>query len=389
MIWKMKIKRIFLSRKNQKHPRALGLIKSFQPEEILEISDLLEANHYLEQFADPFSEGKQSLFLTNFPGRFFEPCPCAKGYVNCGYWILSPVVGCPLDCSYCILQGYLNSYPIQVYLNLEDLFQEVERWEKRKVKARLRLGTGELADSLALEPELGYAKSLIEFFSSHTRCVFELKTKTDRVEPILNFKPSENIVISWSVNPKSAVENEEKGSASLEERLKAAGMLAEKGWRVGFHFDPILPEYGINDYLALVEQIFSAVPAGKIAWISLGMLRFPPKLKPIIKDRHPDSRILCGEMFPGKDNKLRYLRPIREKFYRALSRRIRDHSPKTPVYLCMESETLWEKILTGRVGRGSRPSPSTNRTGGFPASGFPEDSRLELASAPSRLGSSA
>lgn len=353
MRW-MKIKRIFCASEVRHNKRAIDLIQRFQPEQILEVKDVRDANQYLERFSDPVAEGKQSLFLANFSGRFFEQCPCTKGYVRCGYWILSPVVGCPLDCSYCILQAYLNSYPIQVYLNLEDLFAEIEKWQMAHPEKRIRLGTGELADSLALEPELGYAKTLIEFFSNRQGFVFEFKTKTDCISPFLEFKPSENIIISWSVNPELAVQNEEKGSAGIEARLNAAKSLTEKGWRIGFHFDPILPEYGINAYLDLIEHIFQQVKPEMVKWISLGTLRFPPSLKPIIKSRHPESRILCGEMFPGKDGKLRYLRPIREKFYRAISSRIYEHSPKTWTYLCMESKSIWERVLTAESQRTQR-----------------------------------
>ena len=37
---------------------------------------------------------------------------------------------------------------------------------------------------------------------------------------------------------------------------------------------------------------------------------------------------------------------------------------------------LNDKLITSRVGREETPSPSSNRTCGFPASGFPEDFRL-------------
>ena len=341
----MKIKRIFLAPEAEKDALALELIGKFAPEEMTPVSDILEANHYLKNFSDPLIEGKQSIFLDYFKGRFLEPCPCAREYVRCGYWIISPVVGCPLDCSYCILQGYLTAYPIQVYLNLDKIFQELKKFEKEHPKARLRIGTGELADSLALEPELGYAQKLIKFFSGKKNFIFELKTKTDRIEPLLNLSPKENIVVSWSLNPEEIVKQEEKKSASLSARLKSAKIISERGWLVGFHLDPILIDVGISAYLDLLEQIFQAVPYEKIAWLSLGSLRFPQSLKSIIQARHPESKILSGELFPGKDAKLRYLRPVREKFYRAMADRIQNHSQKILVYLCMESESVWERVL--------------------------------------------
>jgi len=345
----MRIKRIFLAQSAEKDALALELIEKFPGKELISVSGVIEANHYLKNFSDPLGEGKQSIFLDYFKGRFLEPCPCTKAYVRCGYWIISPVVGCPLDCSYCVLQDYLTAYPIQVYLNLEKIFEEVERFEKEHPKACLRVGTGELADSLALEPELGYAKKLIEFFSEKKNFIFELKTKTERISPIVELSPRENIVVSWSLNPEEIINLEEKGSASLSARLKSAKIISEQGWLVAFHLDPILVEAGKSAYLDLVDKIFQAVSADKIAWISLGSLRFPQSLKSIIQARHPESKILCGELFPGKDAKLRYLRPVREKFYREIFKRIREHSDKILVYLCMESEELWKKNLADSI----------------------------------------
>ena len=340
-----RIKRVFLARNLSQDQRALKLIARIEPRQIMEVENVLAANAWLEQFPDPLAQGKQSLFLTEFPGRFLEPCPCTKGYFRCGYWNLHPVVGCPIDCSYCILQEYLNSYPIQVYLNLDDLFAEVVSFRRAHPNRRIRLGTGELADSLALEPELGIARRLIAFFRQEKNFVFELKTKTDRIEIFSNLSASEKIVVSWSVNPADTARSEENSAAEISARLAAAQKLARRGWPVGFHFDPLLDWPGENSYLALVDEIFRTVPASQIAWISLGSLRFASRLKPLLKERHRGSRIPGGELFPGRDGKLRYLRPLREKLYRSLVRRIREHNPRVLVYLCMEPEPMWQELL--------------------------------------------
>ena len=341
----MKIERVFIEKRSQKKKSARQIIAEFSPGRVIEVEDVAEANRLLEELPDPRLAGKRSLYLSEFRGKFFEPCPCTQGYFNCGYWNLHPMTGCPIDCSYCILQGFLNAYPIQVYLNLDDLFRQVCDFARRHPKAKLRVGTGELADSLALEPGLGYAKKLIEFFKGRGNFIFELKTKTDHIEILEKFAPAENIVVSWSVNPALTVAAEEKFAASIKSRLDAAHKAAALGFPIGFHFDPLLESCEVGQYLELVDRIFAMVPAGKIAWISLGSLRFPSRLKPVIKDRHPQSRVLGSELFPGRDGKFRYLRPMREKIYRAMIGRIREHNPRVLVYLCMESEEMWRRLL--------------------------------------------
>jgi spore photoproduct lyase len=341
----MKIKRIFLAEHAALDGRAHAIIRNFRPAKVYEVADLEAANEFLEKFSDPPAEGKQSLYLSRFQGGLFNPCPCTRECLSCGYYNLNPVMGCPIDCSYCVLQGYLNSLPISVHLNLEDFFKEIENFSTLHPGKRLRLGTGELADSLALEPELGFAQEFIEYFDTRKNFIFELKTKTDRIAMFEKLKASEQTVVSWSVNPKEIARAEEKSAADIGSRLQSAKTLAGAGWQVGFHFDPILDFAPAEKYLELVDEIFKTVPVSRIAFISLGALRFMPSLKPVIIDRHPKSRVLCGELFPGKDGKLRYLRPVREKLFRKLIQRICGHSDKVLVYLCMETRQMWEKLL--------------------------------------------
>ena len=62
-------------------------------------------------------------------GPFWRPCPGTRDYVCCGYQVLQVTLNCPLDCTYCILQGYVNLPALTVFVNVEDLMAELEaRW---------------------------------------------------------------------------------------------------------------------------------------------------------------------------------------------------------------------------------------------------------------------
>ena len=73
-------------------------------------------------------------------------------------------------------------------------------------------------------------------------------------------------IISWSVNPEGIVEQEEHKTARLKERLEAAGKASAAGYKVAFHFDPMInyPDWK-KGYQELVEQILDAVPSDGIA----------------------------------------------------------------------------------------------------------------------------
>jgi spore photoproduct lyase len=297
----------------------------------------------LELFAtkdDPISDGKKTLFFTK-GHSFIKPCPGTERYLCCGYYTLNIITGCPADCSYCILQAYLSNNPfIQVFVNIEDMLSELERVRF------CRIGTGELADSLALEDILCTSEILIPFFAQKKKGFLELKTKMADIEHILSLRHNNHTIISWSVNSEGVIESEERGVAPLEKRIESAKACEEAGYRLSFHFDPLIYYDGWKKgYEEAVELILSSVNPRKIAWISLGSLRFMPELKAIIEERFPESAITYGELITGLDGKYRYFKPIRIELYRKLVSEIRRWSPDIFVYLCMESQDVWQKTL--------------------------------------------
>ncbi len=296
-----------------------------------------------------FREGKETLLLTEFPGDFIKPCPgTGGGYLCCGYLVINQPINCPMDCTYCILQDYLGPSPLILYVNFEKLIQEIDMLNKKAdAEGRIfRIGNGELSDSLALDYIGDFSSFFIRNFREKKNLIFEFKTKTDEVEKILRLSPAENIVISWSLNPQNIMEKEELFTATLERRIKAAKLVQERGFKVGFHFDPLIfyPEWQTG-YRKLIENLFSSIDTSGIFWISLGALRFPSSLKELIKKRFPHSDIIYQEMIRGMDGKLRYIKPLRIKIFREIYRLIKEAAPQVFCYFCMESPDVWEKVM--------------------------------------------
>ena len=94
-----------------------------------------------------------------------------------------------------------------------------------------------------------------------------------------------------------------------------------------------------------MRLIFSRIDPHSVIWISLGGLRFVPALVPKIKEIFPQSKIICGELFPGRDGKLRYLQKIRVELYSKLIALIKKFAPQTFIYLCMETPEVWTKVF--------------------------------------------
>ena len=197
-----------------------------------------------------------------------------------------------------------------------------------------------------MDPYFGHAELLVPYFADKSNAILELKTKTTHVDHLLALPHGGRTVVSWSVNAAPVVEKEELGAPPVTDRLQAARRCYQAGYRIGFHFDPLIYYPGWeDDYRRVVDGIFERVGPEAIAWISLGALRYPPQLEEIIRQRHPQSDIILGELFPGKDGKPRYFRPIRVELFGKLNEMIREHDPGVFVYLCMESPQVWQEAL--------------------------------------------
>lgn len=336
--------KIYIDREVASNPWVTKILKRFSSVPAQYVGGQREVADEMSRLDDSVDEGKKRLFITKKKDGFLKKCPGTSNHICCGYQILSPVVGCPLDCAYCILQSYLKNNPlIMLFVNIEDFLNEVRRFTQKRF---LRIGTGELADSLALEDVCGFSKLLVPFFARQKNSILELKTKTNLIGDLLSLRHNRRTIISWSLNSRPIIESEEKRAAPLEERIEAALACQEAGYRLSFHFDPLIEYPGWEkDYKETVKLLFDSIDHENIAWISLGALRFMPSLKPIIEERFPSSTIIYGEFITGLDGKCRYFKPIRIRLYRKLLSWIREYEGDVFVYLCMESRDVWQKVF--------------------------------------------
>jgi len=176
-----------------------------------------------------FGLAKRKLLLTKHRGEFLKKCPGSEGQVCCNYFVINFASNCPMDCSYCYLQEYLAHNPeLKVFSNVDDLLTEADELLSQHRRFFFRIGTGEITDSLALDPYIGFAREVIPFFAEQPNVLLELKTKSDCIEGLLRVDPKERVVVAWSMNPQWVIDMEEHGTATLSERLAAARRCQER-----------------------------------------------------------------------------------------------------------------------------------------------------------------
>jgi len=335
-------KKIILEKKESFSVLTKRFKELFPQADFCEINSLKEYRCSVRRTGiEDYNRRQDTVFIVSEGYDFFKNCPCTKGALSCGYQIFNLGFGCVFECVYCFLQEYANSPGIILPANISRFFDQFNVYKKRG----MRIGTGEFSDSLALDKVTQYSLPIIEFFRKQKGVTFEFKTKSIEIENILKTRHAGNIVVSWSLNPQSIIDDCEYFTPSLEERLAAAAKCVEAGYGVGFHFDPVVYSSDWQDkYSSLIERMFSRIRPKHIAWISIGTFRFSPGLKQIIERRFPGNKILNEELLLGFDRKLRYPYAVRYGVYKKMLEMLSGHSRELKIYLCMEEASIWKDL---------------------------------------------
>ncbi|MGB6063909.1 MAG: spore photoproduct lyase family protein [Desulfomonilaceae bacterium] len=347
---KFHIEQIWIDEDAQGYLLTAAIVRQLQEAKVFVGSEISAAKRALDMEPDPMTRGKRILRLMKHKGAFVKPCPGTPQYICCGLEILHIGQGCPMECRYCALQVYFNRPVLEVFVNTDDMLTALRDHLESGPQRFHRICTGEFTDSLALEPLTGLAQVLVNSFSECKNACLEIKTKTDSIEPLLAADPKGRVVLSFSVNSNEVTRSEEKRAAPLEMRLASAARAQECGYRIGFHFDPIIPLPGWEEgYPRTIEKIFGLVRPSAIAWMSMGVLRFVPELKEIAGARFGRMPYFHDGFLRGLDGKSRLHSDRRIRIYRHLAESIRKHCPDLRIYLCMESPHVWQESLGLRM----------------------------------------
>lgn len=336
-------KQIFVEKLVKDSAYAAGILNQFPDLNIRFIDD---ANEFLLQagFAKNREKLQGAILLAKQRGPFLRYCPGTQKHICCMYHNLDVAAGCDLNCTYCVLQGYINNPVKTFYCNTNDLYAELDDKLLNHPDRFYRIGTGELSDSLTFEHFSGIGADLVKYFADKKNAIIELKTKNVTIDSLLGLQHNRRAVISWSMNAADIWQTEESETTTLKDRLLAAQEVQKAGYRLGFHFDPMIDHENWREgYRETVDNILSVIRPENIAWISLGALRYPASFDEVIRENHPHSNIVLGELLPGIDNKLRYFMPIRLEMFSKMYQWIKSYSEGIFVYLCMEHDEVWRK----------------------------------------------
>ena len=292
-----------------------------------------------------FKKSKECLAIAGKKGGMVKQFRCRDGIVGNTEYFISHGNNCSFDCEYCFLQCYFDNAVPTVFINHDQVLDEIKEVLHAESDKKIVFHAGELCDAMAFDDLTGLSCKLIPLFSEHPNARLELRTKTTTIENLLKIKAADNIVVSWTFSPRVIVDTHEHKAPSLEERIKAAVDVQKAGYNVGICLDPIiLCDDWFDHYKAMLDMLFDRLDIERVKFISLGGFRYLPSLTRVIRERNPQTNLLLGEFVPCVDGKHRYFRPIREDAYKEIGNVIRELTKDVKISLCMETPEVWNSV---------------------------------------------
>jgi len=279
-------------------------------------------------------------------------CPVASEKTRCcNLLTLDAVESCGFDCSYCSIQSFYNQNTITFDSAFKDKLLNLQLDPNKTY----HIGTGQASDSLMFGNREGVLDALFEFANENPNVILEFKTKSDNISYFLENVAPKNILLTWSLNTNTIIENEEHLTASLDKRINAARKMADKGIKVGFHFHPIVEYEGyLDEYQKIYERLIAEFSPSEVALVSFGTLTF---IKPVIKQlrgREFRTKItqIPHEDASGKTSypdatKVAMFKHAYESFapWHAQRNSSRNENNSVFFYLCMEEHQMWAKTF--------------------------------------------
>ncbi|MGL5245096.1 MAG: radical SAM protein [Sarcina sp.] len=248
-------------------------------------------NHYKDMFSrsnQAYGMQKESIKLilaVKKDNLIYKGAEVCENFGNTNFYYTSTMMNCVYDCEYCYLQGMYTSSNVVIFVNIEDIFNEVAYLLRNNP---IYLCISYDTDILAFENVLGYGQKWIEFANKYEdRLKIELRTKSANFKSIENCKVPNNMILAWTLSPEIVINNYENKTPKLKYRLLSIKEAINNGWQVRLCFDPMLYIRDWKEhYKMLVETTFDEIEGKKIKDVSIGVFRVSKDyLKKMKKER--------------------------------------------------------------------------------------------------------
>ncbi|MEW6773666.1 MAG: spore photoproduct lyase family protein [Bacteroidota bacterium] len=264
---------IYIEKDVEKYTSTQNIIQKLQPPHI-EIID-----HYKEVLNQPnsnwlFNKAYQKIILAKRKDEFYyngSALTHSIGFKHFYYNTLA--LNCLYHCEYCYLQGMYNTPHIVLFLNNNDFLSATKQLIK-KINDKIYLALSYDTDLPALEKYYPYCQEWIDFANKQKLLNIEIRTKSNQLSFLNHCRPSDNVLLSFTLSPDIIQQLYEPFTPSLTQRLNAIKTALNNNFNVMLCFDPLIHIQNFQDiYSDFFEKIFKEINPSSIKATSVGTFR--------------------------------------------------------------------------------------------------------------------
>lgn len=286
-------KRVFIEKTALNYPLGIKLKNKYEtlntPVQIIESHNRIDWGEKELSKKELFDLAKSTLVVGIKKTLKFQNC-----YPSADYRLVTST-SCPARCEYCYLSATLGSAVyIRVYVNLNEIIEATKKHIENSDKAITTFEASSSSDPLAVEHITKHLQTLIPFFAEQPAARLRIVTKFADVEPILTLNHQNHTRFRFSLNSNYVIDSFEEGTASMRERIEAAGKIQRAGYPLGLIIAPLMIFDGWRDnYTEMLKILHDTLfnPVEEKLTFELIMHRFTTKAKNIITARYPESKL--------------------------------------------------------------------------------------------------
>lgn len=320
---------IYVEKSVWNHFRTQEILKKFPSAKVIEI------NHYKDVFCRSkqsymLQHRSQNLILAAKQGTLlYEGAPVCQSFGNKFFYYTSCMMNCIFDCEYCYLKGMYPSANIVIFVNLEDIFAEVEQMLKCHP---LYLCVSYDTDLLAMEQLIGYVREWSVFAQKQENLKIEVRTKCVNKSFIRSVMPIPNVIYAFTLSPQAVIESCEHHTPSLTERLSCVAEMVRVGFPVRLCFDPMiyLPKWR-EYYAEMLGQVYNAIDLENIVDVSVGTFRISQDYLKKMRKQEPDSAVVWFP-FQKENGFYHYPNELMEQMESFLVERLKEKMSKEKIF---------------------------------------------------------
>lgn len=328
---------IYVEKAIANHPRTKRILERFPNASIIFI------DHYKDVFCRKgqdfiLQQRAQNLILGAKQGNLiYKGAPVCQSFGNEYFYYTSCIMNCVYDCEYCYLKGMYPSGNMVVFVNLEDIFDEVRAHLKDHP---MYLCISYDTDMLAMEQMTGYTAEWISFAQTLTdsKNPLKLEIRTKSADSLFwqKHSPIPGIIYAITLSPQAIIDAYEHRTPSLSQRLASARQAIQRGFSVRFCFDPMIYcRDWEQHYGEMLRQVFAGLAMEKIEDVSVGTFRVSQDYLKKMRKNQPDSAVV---QFPYQNDGgvYHYSQELTERMEGFLTDRLKEKIPEEKIFLWKE-----------------------------------------------------